>query len=31
MREADAKYGECVERKIAAEDQLKRIYCRQSL
>ena len=28
MREVDAKYGEFVERKIAAEDNLKRIYIR---
>jgi hypothetical protein len=31
MREADPKYGEFVERKIAAKDQLKRIYGRPSL
>ena len=28
MREVDAKYGEFVERKVAAEDQLKRIDIR---
>ena len=28
MREVDAKYGEFVERKVTAEDQLKRIYIR---
>jgi HlyD family secretion protein len=28
MREVDAKYGEFVERKVAAEDQLKRIDLR---
>ncbi|HET9716232.1 MAG TPA: HlyD family type I secretion periplasmic adaptor subunit [Pseudolabrys sp.] len=28
MREVDAKYGEYVERKVAAEDQLKRIDIR---
>jgi HlyD family secretion protein len=28
LREVDAKYGEFVERKVTAEDQLKRIYIR---
>jgi membrane fusion protein, type I secretion system len=28
LREVDAKYGELVERQVAAEDQLKRIYIR---
>ena len=28
MREVDAKYGEFIERKVAAEDQLKRIDIR---
>ncbi len=28
LREVDAKYGELVERKVSAEDQLKRIYIR---
>ena len=28
LREVDAKYGEFVERKITAEDQLKRIFIR---
>ena len=28
LREVDAKYGELVERKVSAEDQLKRIFIR---
>jgi membrane fusion protein, type I secretion system len=28
LREVDAKYGELIERKVTAEDQLKRIYIR---